>query len=107
MQRAEVGARGKKEFLQSPPARDAKSPLCGVRIHMEEERTNRTERISEQKFIFHSETGGLVLIPFFGMCQSVRKAAEAWAGAGPWKKKEHIGPLGQKRHRSRWGYAKS
>ena len=35
------------------------------------------------KFIFHSETWGHVLTPFFGTCQSIGQTAHReWAGAG-------------------------
>ena len=47
------------------------------------------------KRLFHFETGGNVLTPFFSMCQSVGQAAdEGWAGAGSKRKKGQNGPLG-------------
>ena len=48
------------------------------------------------KRLFHFETGGNVLTPFFSTCQSVGQAAdEGWAGAGSKRKKGQNGPLGQ------------
>jgi len=80
--RIEIEAKGKEEFLRSPPARDARGRLCGVRIHKEKEREPIGLKEFRSKSLFHSETRGHVLTPFFGTYQSVGQAANGeWAGA--------------------------
>ena len=48
--RIEIEAKGKEEFLHSPPARDVRGPRS-QNPQGKGKGTNRTEGISEQKFI--------------------------------------------------------
>ena len=66
-----------------PPARDARSRLCGIRVHAEAEGKPIGLKELQSKIYISLQNWGQALTPFFGTCQSVGQTADReWVGTG-------------------------